>query len=423
MERAAHMLADGGAMAYVTQNRYLSRDYGIVVQRLLTGQIIPVFHVEAVIDLGQLGGRLFFPTETTYPCLTVARKVPKGDDPPDPILLRVRVVEGEELPSKGELLEALAKAVRQTARRGQASIEGPGYQIEGSRTTQERLIQLTERTGRWPIPVPDDDVEPVGTVVAVSDLFEIAQGATPGGSGKVSGKAIFLLTRDEAEQHDIERALLKPVVDTPDIVGEEIERPEMVALYPYRSTSRGVSTENLGAGIRRDTNEGARSEVLKLIRDGKINYPNAALYLASRYVELFNREYEGKKVGINDPVWYKWHRPREPRDLLAKPKIIVRRMFSEDVCSLDLIGALPLDGCWVLSPKLDGDAWDSLRKALKRLLGRSLDDAEILGRIARTIRVELPERLRNADTEYRGGFLRVKKDDLENLTLELDELL
>jgi hypothetical protein len=419
MERAAQMLKPGGRMAFITQNRYLSRDYGVRVQELLTGRIVPDFHVEYVIDLGELGGWLFFPEQTTYPCLTIAKLVPAGAPPPSALLLRVtpKVRRRTDLPSIPKFLGELASSLRGAAGKTDLDDSFETFDVNGYRASQKDLVSYSDRIRSWPIPRPPvDPIDDSEEFFTIGELFELVQGATPGGSGDVKGKKIFILTADEAAELAIESRLLVPVVDAEDVSGLMIAKPTKVALYPYRTSGGRIVIEDLGAGIEKETNEAAGRELNSRIAKSKIKYPAAAKYLITHYAELYGRVFENKVLGRKQREWYRWHRPRDPRQLLAKPKIILRRHFTGELASVDMIGVLPLDGCWAMIPNLHSHRWHEFETAVTAKRAR-VTLVQLLLAVAAEISQQLRIARRYADTTYQGGLLNVRKPDVTTLRL------
>jgi hypothetical protein len=422
MEWASRRLSRGGKFGFVTQNRYLSRAYGRSVQQLLTGDLDVELAVRLVIDLGEIGGRLFFPGETNYPCITVAERVDnKASIDAEPVtLVRVNPGDGRELPTVDELLDALRACLTEVGAFPEKTVEAllAGATIVACRVPIASLKAATAELGRWPIPLPTPRAKGAAARgTALAEVFDILQGATPGGAGDFDLKSVVVMARAEAKGLGLEAATIVPVVGGRDIPGGLLARPEQVAIYPYTATGGLL---DLGLTLTGPDNKEASRQLNRLVAAGKVEYPQTARFLVARYRELRSREFEGRGVGRE---WYRWHRPREPRLLLAKPKIIVRRSFKSDAAAVDVHGILPLDSCWAVVPKVGEDRWKDYRANLEKLMSRKLHDRDILLAIAAEIESALLQTLQAADTPLQGRYLSVRATDLRRLPIVTDRIV
>jgi hypothetical protein len=282
------------------------------------------------------------------------------------------------------------------------------------------LRRLTEDDGRWPIPLTEVEPAQPGDAVALAEVFEICQGATPGGSGEFDMKPVVVMDRAQARAAGIERQVLVPAVGGRDVAGDLLPVPKQVALYPY---ARNGQLVDLGADIDAPTDQDARRRLNRLIAQGRIRFPEAARYLVAHYGRLRNREFEGQTVAARRQPWYKWHRPRDPGLLLHRPKIVVRRQFRTDVAAVDRHGALPLDSVWALVPKMADDAWRHFFERVQAAAGRRISEEEVLVAVARIISRRLRERLGNADTPLQGQYLSARARDLAQLIVAIGEVV
>ena len=133
------------------------------------------------------------------------------------------------------------------------------------------------------------------------------------------------------------------------------------------------------------------------------------------YTQLRDREFEGRTVGRE---WYKWHRPRKPRLLLSRPKIVVRRQFRDEVAAVDPFGALPLDSCWALVPRLKDDAWIGFCSRIGGLIDGEPEETRLLSVLASMIAQKLRAQLARSDTPLQGSYLAVRSKDLRSLAVD-----
>jgi hypothetical protein len=245
----------------------------------------------------------------------------------------------------------------------------------------------------------------------LGQLFDSAQGVTPGGEGCLD---LFLLEASQTEAAGLEPDLIHPVVKGLDIEPYRCKKTGNVILYPYilrndsarpafdiavwRAKQRsplpqgvGSLTDALDFATAIDTQEKRYRNGKELNQDvlrkllnhrkglGIVEYPNAAAYLVSHYDTLAKRIFEKRRITDWGKQWYEYHRPRDIAAMLKKPKLLSPRLTREVRFTLDRQGIVPQDSCIALvTTKKQGVPWQEFTNQISKALGRRATALEAL---------------------------------------------
>jgi hypothetical protein len=417
LERGLEQIEVDGTLAFVTQNRYLSRDYAKAIRKLLVQKSeSEARSVRLIVDLGEVGGIFFFPEQTNYPCLTIVQK----SDLPTAKLVKV---ESEGLLSispeaKQQFINGIKRVCQRLDEEKQASYTlESGISIAGIVVEQETLRQWAQDEVAWELSKPAAVAiqarrrKPVASV-PVTEAFIVQQGATTGRADR-----ILLMTKEVAYEQQLEEGMLRKVLRGRDITPFHITWPGLVAIYPY--DARGKSL-NLGKGIWEGSAARARERIHELIALGQVREPRCALYLAQFYDELANRIFKGRNIREFSREWYEWLWPRKPELVLATPKIVSRRQIHESCFAIDTEGCLVMDSCLALVPHRDSDGWDKLLEYFRAILGREPQEIEILRFVVAIVNHPIYDRLlKKGGTPQRGNYYSIGEEHLSRLHIPL----
>ena len=112
---------------------------------------------------------------------------------------------------------------------------------------------------------------------------------------------------------------------------------------------------------------------------GIITYPRAAAYLVSHYERLEGRVFEKTKFTELGKRWYEYHRARDARLMLAKPRILSPTLMRTVRFVLDEVGYLSDHACLMIQPTQKTNvAWEDFEKKMKSIVGEKLSKKELL---------------------------------------------
>lgn len=426
MERALEQLKKDGTLAFLTQNRYLSKVYGIPIKRLLVGleasgtkEIEEERSISNIIDLGEIGGKIFFPEETNYPCITIVKKKKltnaklvriKGSYKNIPSANAVNfLIKGVEkvldnLDEKDEVVEKISE----------------NTEIIGRRFSQKKLKAWAKNGESWVIEKsPDVSIPQQG--LKFTSVLTAFQGATPGGSDETRAQKIMLLSEQSFREREIEEQVALPVIKGENIQPFEILWEGTYAIYPYKDDG---SLINLGAGVWERTAKEALSKIRSLIASGKITAPKASLYLAEYYEQLVNRNFEGNSIRELGKKWYEWHRPRtrKLKKIRAALKVVCPRQLERARFALDTKGYLILDSCWGIIPRKNSKQWYQLKGILSELIEGEPTVEFILQYLVAALNEPYNDYLlKKGGTPSRDGYYTIGHKELNRLIIPIDK--
>jgi len=280
IERGVDWLRDDGKLGYITQNRFMKRNYGKETRRILLENT----KLDTIVDFGDYDE--MFDNATNYPCILVTQKESVSETEFDFITFRDEVHDHS--------VDTVMNYLR----------EEPAAWIQRHRLNQGKLT-----TDSWsPAKVlASDIVERVrdGPGQRVGKLYNATQGCTIGGKGC---EQIYVLSEEKRRDLSLEDELLRNVLKGGDIEKWSEPTQDKVLIYPYDENGEAVNLEN---------------------------YPQTKSYLSQFKNRLKTRELDGKKITEWNKEWYELWRPRDI-DVLNSQKIITPRLSTENCFAVDL---------------------------------------------------------------------------------------
>ena len=399
MERSLRFLKPGGRFALVTQDTYMEKEWAKRLREKLSNDTT----ILTVIDFNPCG-QLFFHAMNT-PAITVVKKEKASKDHNVLVAVVKKPTGFESLTEQDrrtKVLHLVQTALTQARKSGRAVIEF----VEGFQKVQADFARTG--TGRWNL-APTRPKKKTSRIrwLNLLQLFETAQGITPGGEGCLD---LFLLEEAQARASGLEPELIHPVVKGLDIERYRCKKTGQVILYPYsdgraafdmtRWRSKQLGSIPMGLQSLKDAidfsvvidgqekkylNGGAldKDVLHKLLQHrqalGIIEYPGAAHYLVSHYDTLARRVFEKKRITEWGKGWYEYHRSRDSVAMLKKPKLLSPRLTPTVRFALDRIGIIPQDSCIALATtRRQVTAWQDLKNQLSKSLGRTVKDIEAI---------------------------------------------
>lgn len=420
VEQALDQLSDGGSLGFLTQNRFLTRDYGTELRKLLVLQTEDrTRSVKVVVDLGEVGGRFFFPEQTNYPCITIVSQSAL----PTAKLLRVSPDGPYEVneANKTILVQAVRQVCSELDRTEDISVSPiEGVCIVGRIVDQDVLRRWAAEEQPWEMTSQLEQAEAEAAVIRSSvphvlliDAFTVAQGATTGNADN-----IFLLDEETLLGRAIESSVSRPTVRGRFIRPFKVDWPRVHAIYPYEPDGTLI---DLGRDIWVGDGAQAQESVENAIAvQGRIGAPNAALYLVEFYEELALRTFEGRRLVDIGKQWFEWHRPRTPSLLTKSPKIVGRRQMRSACFAVDEVGFLPMDSCLAIVPLSDSPDWTTLTQYIASALGRTPTEAEVMNYVAAVLNSSLSETLlkvRNSPSQ--AGYYTIGEEHISRIFIPL----
>jgi hypothetical protein len=193
----------------------------------------------------------------------------------------------------------------------------------------------------------------------------------------------------EAQTLGLEEALLHRAIKSKDLDRWRVRWDGRVLLYPYQIVGsrampafeldlRSISDEQLREAVRRlgiadaldfekalDASEAEitrrkgvnQATVTQLLKHrmglGLVSHPRAAEYLAQHYERLEGRVFEKKRFAALGKRWYEYHRPRDPKLMLSRRRLLSPTLVKTVRFSLDTAGYLSDHACLFLQPSRD----------------------------------------------------------------------
>jgi hypothetical protein len=386
VERCIRWLKAGGRYALVVPNTYLDKDFARGLRKLLTESAPP----QLIVDFGPYGD-LFFGAMNTPSVLAGVRGTKAADVDVVVLSSNLVITESDRQARQFEVTNAAAAAIA-----GGSSPVGVTHFTEAANA-------LSNSGAPWFL----DPLAPRRATVSTSGdlsagrVFEPAQGVTPAGEGVL---ALLRVTVAEAQHLALEDDITHPAVGGIDVQRWALASADKMMLYPYvlnphdgnwnpaftvnpgqagewdalDPRPRGRAEETLAAGLH--DNEARERLIARRIAEGECPYPNAARYLIQHYERLAGRRNKGRPIGDFGRRWYEFLWPRDPRIMLARPKIIARRYAQWPTYALDEHGVIPSDKCmalWRPTSAGSGQLGD-LTQALRSTLGRAVTEREVL---------------------------------------------
>jgi len=287
IERGVDWLNPNGKLGYITQNRFMNRNYGQEIRRILLDEV----KLDTIIDFGDYDE--MFDIATNYPCIFVAEKESTNSNE----FNFITFADAIHNYTVTEVVDALERGSHSWIR-------------------THRLNQANLTTDTWsPAKViASDTIEDVkdGEAKELGDLYDATQGCTIGGDG---GEDIYVMSQQEAQEEDLEEELLKRVLKGGDIEKWAEPTQERFLLYPYDERGNVEDIEK---------------------------HPNANEYLSTYKEMLESRHLDGKIITERNKQWYELWRPRDA-DILNKSKIVTPRLSTKNRFAVDLAGNYLLD--------------------------------------------------------------------------------
>lgn len=402
--RSLRLLRNGGVFGLVTQDTYFEKEWA----KGLRYQLATTASLRYLVSLNPFGQLLFGAMNT--PAITVADKTEPVDDHEIGIIFANSPTEFHNL-DQTERRKLLMRLVTAVANELKRSTEVEREFVRGYFLKQAVLRESARR--RWNL-APNQksgrrETRPNWT--AISSLFEIRQGVTPGGKGCLD---IYLMKEQQASQLALEANVIHDVVKGKEVEPYKCRKTGKVILYPYTINEHGgtpafdlvswkaVQKGTIPPGLRvlpdalemdldADSQEQQwrkghtldSSLIAKILQHrqalGIISFPNAAGYLLSHYSQLERRVLKKKNIRRFNRRWYEYAWPRDPDIMLARPKIISPRLTHKVRFALDSNGIVPQDSCIVLVKTGEKKmAWDNFVRPLDTLLGRNITEVEVI---------------------------------------------
>jgi len=250
IDKGIRLLKDGGLFGYICPTNFMKRQHGKALRRLLKDTC----QIEEIVDFGH---SQVFGEALNYTCILIMRK---------------------------------GKAKPHSVRYFPDGLESQSYLVN-----QDSLFP----TG-WTFISPHEEkvIEKIERAPSLQ-LGEFTEGIF---EGIVTGQnSVFVLSREEAKRHRLERDLIRPAVQGRQIERYYLEDPANVLLYPYRPV-------------------GGKAEVI-LEAELKSKYPLVYQYLESRREHLSGRSY----FDDSGKLWYElWNERSFAKQAMSK--IVVREL-------------------------------------------------------------------------------------------------
>lgn len=396
LARGLELLGENGTLAMITQNTYVEKDWAEGLRRHLATST----KIKDIVDLGPYG-QLFFHAMNT-PCITVAEKA----QPQPAGAVRVVVGRRARLPRLPEQ-HARRMLVVEGIRRLQSQVQKVGdvTQSEYGEAFVCPQRDLAASGGqRWHLAAPQALVVAAQMGLPLTAILDPRQGVTPGGA-----LDIFLMSKERAQQLQLERELVFPAFKTREIRRWRVELRGRCLLYPYRieqgrltpafalSPNQSRQCQNLGDALDftialDDHERGLLTSDLSLtervqrvlehrVALGIVAFPRVADYLVQNYDQLAKRVFEKKIFTQLGKRWYEYHRPRDPEFMLRKPRIACPRLLRPQHIrfALDTEGYLSDDACVFLLPrKATQKGFGELQNRLSQVLQTEASRLEVL---------------------------------------------
>jgi hypothetical protein len=394
LERALQILKPGGRFGLVTQGTFLDKSWAAGLRRLLASKS----QFQYVIDLNPFG-QLFFHAMNT-PCVTVADAVEKADLHGECIA----VLSTAPTDFRGLDEETRRKKVVSTVRQAIVRVSKSRRiaSVGFARAARVKLRTLAHSAkDRWNLAPPVAAGSSRSATISAAEVLDIRQGVTPGGCLDV-----FLMSDARSSQLGLETALVRRAIKSKEADRWSVGWKGRVLLYPYVVSGRTaapaftirldeIDDRKLAEVIHRldlrhalDFEKQLDGYEMGIVRRGGINratasdlsehrialglvkYPAVARYLVDHYDRLEGRVFEKRQFTHAGKHWYEYHRPRDPKLMLSKRRILSPTLVKEVRFSLDDSGYLSDHACLYLQPTASTNpGYTDLRKKLSKAIG------------------------------------------------------
>ncbi len=393
VERALQILKPGGRLGLLTQDTFVDKRWAAGLRELLAAGA----RLRFIVDLNPFG-QLFFHAMNT-PCITVA------DACQDRHAECIAVLSAPPRDFAGRTEEERRKLVVATIREAvkRVSRSHRSATVGFARAARIPLQRLRDSAkDRWNLAATEAiRVGKEGWITA-ADLFEASQGVTPG-----VHLELFLLSQDDASQLGLEEVLVYRAIKSKEVARWRATWSGRVLLYPYLVAGRqtvpaftvhidDIKDKQLANSVRglaltdaldfakqvdtrereivqhRGVSQATVTELLKhRIALRLVSFPRAAEYLVRHYEELEGRVLEKKRFTDMRKRWYEYHRPRDPRLMFSRTRIVSPSLVKHVSFSLDTAGYLSDHACLFLQRTGRTErAYLDFDKRFARVLGR-----------------------------------------------------
>lgn len=402
LERSLQLLKVGGRFALLTQDTYLDKEWAQGLRKLLATKT----RLDFIVDLNPFG-QLFFHAMNA-PCVTAGSYVAEESDgnclcvtshPAKEAFQELNTQQRRE-----KVVETVWDVVRKLARTAKPQV----LFASGARISHSKLRDTAD--DRWDLsggPTTEDFPEDWFTA---AELLEMRQGVTPGGCLDV-----FLMDKKKAKLLNLEDDLVHDAIKSKQLERWRVQWKDRALFYPYHVKNKKsepaftiqwdeikdkklkdrlvqIGVEDAldfdkqidGRELDVIRQSGINSEaVAKLLRHrialGLVSYPAAASYLAVNYNKLNGRVFEKKKFTDLGKRWYEYHRPRDIRIMLGKPRILSPTLIRKVRFVLDTKGYLSDHACLMIQPTAKTKtAWERFSKEMRAVAGEQLSSKELL---------------------------------------------
>jgi len=174
---------------------------------------------------------------------------------------------------------------------------------------------------------------------------------------------------------------------------------------------------------RKGVNQTTVEQLLKhRIALGLVKYPATAAYLVQHYEQLEGRVFEKERFTKMGKHWYEYHRPRDPKYVLSRARILSPTLVKEVRFSLDNRGYLSDHACLYLQPAAKTNAgYTALRSKLSRAIGKPASLQSVLKYCLAFLNGDdADERLRTRRPTPKGSY-QVTEDYLREILIPMPE--
>jgi len=371
-DRGLRLLSPNGKLGLVTQTTYIDKDWaGPHVDnrkahnsRVIKGLrrlLVEESNIFYIVDLNPFG-QLFFHRMNT-PCITIL----ENKSPDLARNLQVVLSKKKSFPrdmTDDQRRKYVVHTVQNTLSHSKTN---PYLQDFVSAFPFSRKTLKGFNGERWML--SPDEFHPLqsSSMFRLTDLLEPRQGVTPGGCLDV-----FLMDEGKVKALKLEKELTHKAIKSKQIERWSVRWEGRYLLYPYRIkgkeavpafTARQGNLKDVldydfvldedERNLRRRAN--SEKELRRLILEhrqakGLVDFPNTARYLTKHYERLSSRIFEKKTFSAMGKQWYEYHRPRDPKLMLSKQRIVSPSLCKEGRLrfALDTNGYLSDHACQYL---------------------------------------------------------------------------
>jgi len=220
IERGLALLKrDCGKLGYICSNRFMTRSYGEVLRKILTGGLNGTyFKIDHILDFGDSG---VFEEATNYPCILTLTATSKWEEIENNTVSCVQVFKSED-----ELLENIRRQIRDEKKMSKS------FEVFG-------IPQKVLSEKAWTL-MPNQESEIIrkmnsATPCKLADLVEGIQVGVQTGSDR-----IFVVNQETIEKYNLKGAPLKKFLRGEDVRKWSLKWKGLYLIYPY--TMKGNET-------------------------------------------------------------------------------------------------------------------------------------------------------------------------------------